>query len=613
MKNCTANLVGIVATKEQVMTISDAVSGASDRSALPWAGLACLLILYVLSVLHQPTKLFGLTQDDTIYFSSAKALAAGNGYILPNLPGTPPATKYPILYAWILSWVWRWNPEFPANLAGALAITMVFGVAYVILAFLFLRQLRGIGEVEALLLTAFCALHPTVLFYSSSVLSDIPFSTLALGAMLAANRAMRREAHLAGALGCGILTCLSMLMRVLGVAIAAGILCAALARRAWKQAAIVAACTMPILAWTAWNAIASGQTEMPAGFDSAGPGFRQTWIYYMSYLGFRKLSMANTHLVATMLVSQLTYFFTELPSYFLSPLFHRNLGLLFVCTVAVFWMVLSGMLRQARSAEWQPIHFALPFTVAVILLWDYPEVRRFLIPFLPLLVASLWLEGKWIGARLASAMRVRRSALEKNFAAGLGITLCACGLGIAWNFVTNADRVKLRRSSIDRAALLSEKREAYDWLRQNTLEDGRVVAGEDGSVYLYTGRQAMAPIALQRAGAYDDAYLRYDLAHMADVAKAIGAQYWMAASDDSDKQWVAAKPFLSAHFNEIDDALPEVFRSSAGHVRIYGLGCVQHPEVPACRAADRVLFPEGGEGPIRWGWSFGIFDDGVFR
>jgi len=58
---------------------------------------------------------------------------------------------------------------------------------------------------------------------------------------------------------------------------------------------------------------------MPAGFDLAGPGFRQTWIYYMTYLGFRKLSMVNANLLATMLVSQLTYFFTELPSYFLSP------------------------------------------------------------------------------------------------------------------------------------------------------------------------------------------------------------------------------------------------------------------------------------------------------
>jgi len=219
-------------------------------------------------------------------------------------------------------------------------------------------------------------------------------------------------------------------------------------------------------------------------------------------------------------------------------------------------MVFPGMVQQAKNAEWQPIHFALPFTVAIILLWDYPEVRRFLIPFLPLLVASLWLEGKWIAAQLATALRVRRTALEIAFVAGLRLALCAGGLGIAWNFVANKDRASQRRFSFDRAALLKEKREAYAWIRQNTPEDGRVVAGEDGSLYLYTGRQAMAHIALQRAGAYDDAYLRKDLEHMTDVAKAIGAQYWLASSDDSDKQWVAANPFLAARYEEIEGALP---------------------------------------------------------
>jgi len=578
------------------MSNSDTMSRPFYRRAFPWAGLICVLILYVLAVyrLH-PANFFGLTQDDTLYFSSAKAIAAGNGYILPSLPGTPPATKYPILYPWILSWVWRGNPAFPANLGAALGLTLAFGIAYVVLAFLFLRQLHGIGDAEALLLTAFCALHPIVLFYSSSVLSDVPFSAMALASMIAAKRAMRSEARPAAALVCGILAALSMLLRILGVAIAAGILGSALARRAWKQASIVAACTAPVFFWTAWSAVAAGHTALPPNFNSSGPAFQRTWIYYTSYLGFRRLSLAHPNLAVTMLVSQLTYFFTELPSYFLSPLFHRNLGLLFVSTVPVFWMIFSGLVREAKNSDWQPVHFALPFTVAVIFLWDYPEVKRFLIPFLPLLAASLWLEGKWAAAWLSGAMGARRPPFERAFAAGLWLALCAGGLGIAWNFLSNADRAAQRRSSLERGALLLEKREAYDWIRQNTLENARFVAGEDASLYLYTGRQAMAHIALQRAGAYDDAYLLQDLDHMTDVARAIGAQYWLGSSDDSDKQWVAAKPFLAARFGEIEGALPEVFRSHGGHVRIYDLECVQHPETAACQTADRVLFPKESE------------------
>jgi hypothetical protein len=580
------------AAAAEAMPNPDAMNRVTYRRTLPWVGLCFVLILFLVSILRlHPTNFFGLTQDDTIYFSSAQALAAGRGYILPSIPGAPPATKYPILYPWILSWVWRWNPSFPSNVADAVGFTVACGIAYVILAFVFLRRLRGIGDGAALLLTAFCALHPEILFYSASVLTDIPFSALALGALLVADRAMRREAGAAGAAGCAILTGGALLMRVLGAPIALGIIFAAAARRAWKQTGIFAACAAPFFASVAWRAIAAGRASVPAQFAPAGPAFRTTWLYYTSYIGFRKLSMMNAHLIGSMLLSQMTYFFTDLPGYFLWPLFHHNIPLLFVCTLAVFWMIFAGMVREARHSRWQPIHFALLLTIAVICMWDYPEVQRFLIPFLPLLAASVWSEAKWIAARLSAAMRAPRAGIERVSAAAMAIVLCAFALGIGWNVAADADRAALRSSSEQRAKLLVEKREAYDWLRQNAPPDARVVAGEDAALYLYTGRQAMAHIALQRAGAYDHAYLEEDLDHLTDVAQAIHAQYWFASSDDSDKQWVAAKPLLAARFSEVEGVLPERFRSSGGRVRIYGLGCVQHPQVPECREADEVLFP----------------------
>jgi hypothetical protein len=172
------------------------------------------------------------------------------------------------------------------------------------------------------------------------------------------------------------------------------------------------------------------------------------------------------------------------------------------------------------------------------------------------------------------------------------IALCAGGAGIAWNSIANKDRAALRTASRDRAALLEEKRQAYNWILQNTAPDARVVAGEDAALYLYTGRQAIAHIALRRSGAYEEAYLQEDLAHITDVAKAIGAQYWVGSSDDSEKQWVSAKAPLAARFKEVEDVLPEVFRSNSGRVRIYSLGCVQHPEAPSCEHAAHILFPQ---------------------
>src|SRR5262245_16131315 len=82
---------------------------------IPWIGLALILIAYIAIVLWaRPANLFGYMQDDTIYFSSGREIASGHGYVMPSVPGRPAATKYPILYPWLLSWVWRSNPSFPA-------------------------------------------------------------------------------------------------------------------------------------------------------------------------------------------------------------------------------------------------------------------------------------------------------------------------------------------------------------------------------------------------------------------------------------------------------------------------------------------------------------------
>src|SRR5271155_146459 len=129
---------------------------STKRRAAQWAALCCILILYVVAVFQfNPAVLFGKTQDDSLYFTSAKSLADHQGYILPSVPGQPVATKYPILFPWILSWVWRWNPSFPANLNGAVAVVTAFGVIFISCCFLYLRRLKGMSELTAFLITLF--------------------------------------------------------------------------------------------------------------------------------------------------------------------------------------------------------------------------------------------------------------------------------------------------------------------------------------------------------------------------------------------------------------------------------------------------------------------------
>lgn len=252
------------------------MNDSSSKRALPWMGLCFILSVYAVSVLRfNPSDFFGTTQDDSIYFSSAKALANGQGYILPSVPGSPIATKYPIFYPWILSWVWRWSSSFPANLNGAIALNIVFGAIFLTATFLFLRRLKGIGDAVALLLTFLTAVHPDVLFYSASVLSDIPFAALALSAMLAADHAMQPDSSAARTAAASALTGLSILMRVFGVPVAMGILAAAVARRAWRQIAIFCGALVPFGIAIAWRGIvASSRCGASFGWSAADSRLR---------------------------------------------------------------------------------------------------------------------------------------------------------------------------------------------------------------------------------------------------------------------------------------------------------------------------------------------------
>src|SRR5215471_14018621 len=184
----------------------------------------CILVLYLLCLAWmRPARDFGAYHDDSVYFSSAKALAEGRGYIIPSLPGTPPQTKYPVLYPWLLSWIWRWGPSFPANLVPTLGMTALFGCWVLVAAFQLLRKFEGVGDWPALAIIGLCAFHGLFLSLSAAVMSDIPFMALALTAALTADSAMRWGSRFMPVVTTGILAGLSASMRVLGLGVVAGI------------------------------------------------------------------------------------------------------------------------------------------------------------------------------------------------------------------------------------------------------------------------------------------------------------------------------------------------------------------------------------------------------
>jgi 4-amino-4-deoxy-L-arabinose transferase-like glycosyltransferase len=184
-----------------------------------------------------------------------------------------------------LSWLWRLNPSFPANISSAVALNLVFGVAYLLAAFAFLRRLSGFSDAVSLLLTAVCALHPRILFLSANLMADIPFAAFALGACVVATRVNEKEAKSRTTIWCGILAGLSVLIRTMGIPIAAGLFLAICLRSGWRKASVFAACVVPFTGALLWRSVIL-TPHAARRQNSYLLSWQTMWLYYTSYAGF---------------------------------------------------------------------------------------------------------------------------------------------------------------------------------------------------------------------------------------------------------------------------------------------------------------------------------------
>jgi hypothetical protein len=543
-----------------------------NRSQYVFTALAlvCIAAIYVVSIVQlHPTNLFGLTGDDGIYMSSAKALAEGKGYVMPNLPGSPPATKYPILYPWILSFVWRASPLFPANVPLAIAVSVAFGVGFLMAAFAMFSSLGGFSRKEALIMTAYLGLHPLVMLYGASVLSDMPFAFIALSSLLVADRAMRGTGAHGTSFCCGILAGISALTRILGFPIMLGILITGIARRSWRQLAIVATSVTPFVALATWRAIFSTKLPSPiTGPAGQSLGWTHAWTFYTDYVGIWRVGVPDVHVFWLMLKNNAGMILREPADLLLGPTFVRDtmLGRVLILVAAV--TTLTGILRQGKQYGWKPIHFASLLYIPVLLLWNYPDASRFSLPFWPLLVAGVWAEGRHLVRLIRSTLSRRSAVFEKGLGLTMGLAVTTLVCGVAENSVAGV-RTAVEQISRDRQGLLRDKLECYDWIRRNTDSNDRVVAYEDAVAYLYTGRQTVRPTIFTTDEFYEPQRLSQEVSHFVDVAQAIQARYWLLAADDFNREWPAAFALKQNHMRRVQNELQVTFQGSRGTASVH--------------------------------------------
>jgi hypothetical protein len=408
----------------------------------------------------------GVYHDDAVYVSTAKALATGQGYRLINVPGSPPQTRYPILYPLVLSAVWRIWPVFPDNVAALLWLTVAFGALAIAASHLYAIHVQKCDALAAAFALAICATSPSFVYFNTQALSEMPFLLTFVAALwMVAAESRRSDGTRGHTLAAGTLLALPALVRTVGLAIVAPMLYA-LRHRRGRVVWFGLGAAIPLAVWTLWAW--SAHEANP----EVGRNYVNYWTWW-SEAGRRatgRVLALNTLMIATATADWLPQSWKTGGPAVLWPL----LGV-------VLWIVVAMRGRASLAAS-------LLAYVAIVVVWPWPSFR-FIVPVWPLILPLAW------------------NALRERF--GLAVVVVASVILIGANIV------ELRQVSMDnhqtgfpepaplRADVNWQSYErVFSWIRQNSAANDTLTAGLDTMLFLYTGRPSVRAFAARPAALF---------------------------------------------------------------------------------------------------------------
>ena len=451
----------------------------------------CIPSLYIAWMFRDLPHL-GDFQDDGLYLSAAKSLAAGHEYRITSLPGQPWQTKFPFIYPAALAQIWKIFPSFPENTPAFVLFAWIWLPAYIVLAGFTFAAL-GLSTRIALALCAFLALNPNIILFGISLMPELMFSCLLMASLLLLGRGWPMSL-LAGLLGgAAYLTRSAALPLLLSGPIFL------IYRRKRREAFLFAAGMLPaVIAWTLWV-----RMHLRPASDPIFRFYTDYFGYYLSNVRPRDIPLFVIHNLACLLSSIGDLFI-------LNPTdsFWWNAALSGIGAIAI-----AGCFRRTQ------FHFFAAAYGAVLLIWHYTPTERILIPVFPVLLAGLVFELKRLGRKLDVG-------LQPFAVAGLlCLALYASGRGTGHYLIAY-----LR----DARHNLQVNRRLYAWIGSNLSVDAQFVSADDSLIYLYTGRHAVSyqfpPMLFYRR---DEPRERQFFASIPAFARASDIQYVVAGASRS--------------------------------------------------------------------------------
>jgi hypothetical protein len=402
-------------------------------------------------------NLVGVFYDDGLYAGTAYAIAHGQGYVHPHLPGAPAVIHYPPLYPLVLAPLFGALPVDVAGFAGKLLNLLLGALGAALITWHVLRaELLGAGAPRWLapMCVAAAALAIPVLAVQSVLFAEPLFGVLLASAITLADVVPtlppgRRGDVVAGL--AGLATGLTVLTRAIGLALATGVgVYLLLVRRVpLRRAALaVAPGVIAALGLAAWAAV------HVSGIDSA------LAINYGSYGEVLKQS-------------GLAAFGSRAPD-LMRPLGALTLG--WLPTPSLYYLFGVAALAVGLLGLWRLTHrSAIGFTLlgyfAILAIWPFSPDR------------FLWAVLPWLGLTWAAGfVAVRRERWQARLPLAVLVGVLAVGYG-----QYQVRGVLGRWWGTQQRAISNNFRELLPWL--DSLPPRAVLATDNEAlVWLYTHR-----------------------------------------------------------------------------------------------------------------------------
>ena len=236
-----------------------------------------------------------------MYLVTAKALATGQGYRIVSLPGQPAQTKYPFLFPWLLSLVWRAFSAFPQNLPWLRIVPFGAAIVWLLLSWRLLRRLGASSAIAAGAI-ALTAASPWTVFLSTTLLSETLFAALVAGGLLLTLRIENNAERRYDAIAAGAIMGAAFLTRTAAIAPAAAGLLVLAAKGKWRAAVQYSVGLLTVAApWIWWTARHASEPIVDPFYSASNYA---SWNIVFNYAWADKLAVLEVNTLWAIQVGQ---------------------------------------------------------------------------------------------------------------------------------------------------------------------------------------------------------------------------------------------------------------------------------------------------------------------